>query len=101
MFATPDVNSTVQLLQYENTVLLDGMLGIGILILVWVVLFVRMSGIGSEMIKSSRGFTVASFVTGILSVLLYSMELITDITLIFCLLLAVVSVVVLVSVGKD
>lgn len=101
MFASPAVNSTVQLLQYENTVLLDGMLGIGILILVWVVLFVRMSGIGTEVVKSSRGFTVASFITGVLSVLLYGMELINDAVLIICLLLAVFSVILLTMVGKE
>jgi len=100
MFSTPDINSTVQLLQYENTVLLNGMLGIGILVLVWVVLFVRMSG-GGEGLKASRGFVVASFVTATLSIFLYGMDLIEDYTLIFCLLLIVVSIILLAIRGKD
>ena len=100
MFPTPDVNSTVQLLQYENTVLLNGILGIGILILVWVVLFVRMSG-GGDGLKANRGFVVASFVTATLSILLYGMDLIIDYTLVICLLLAVISVILLAIRGKD
>lgn len=96
MFATPDVNSTVQLLQYENTVLLDGMLGIGILILVFTVLVIRMSAI-----KSKYGFAVASFVTGVLSVLFYGIGIITDYTLVICIILAVISVIFIVTTDRD
>lgn len=96
MFPTPGVNSTVQLLQYENTVLLNGMLGIGILILVFTVLVVRMSAV-----KSKFSFSVSAFVVGVLSVLLYGLELINDYTLVICVVLAVISVIFLITADRD
>jgi len=96
MYSIPDVNSTVQLLQYENTVLLNGMLGIGILILVFTVLVVRMSAV-----KSKFSFAVSGFVTGVLSVLLYGVELINDYTLVICVVIAVISVIFLITADRD
>jgi hypothetical protein len=90
MYPTPDVNSTTQLLQYVNTDLVAGSLGIGILILIWVVMVVRLS------IKQTHmAIATASFFTSICSILLWAIGIISDYTLFICLAIALISAIAL------
>lgn len=90
MFTPPDANNTVQLLQYVNTTLVHSMLGIGLLLLLWVILFVRMN-----VVRSKMAFASASFFTGIASIMFWGLGILNDYFLIFFLAMAIISAIVL------
>jgi hypothetical protein len=86
MYSIPSVNSTVQLLQYENVNLVQGSLGIGIMLALFVILMVRLTSS-----KGHLAFVTALFYTTLSSILWWGMGLLSDYALMFCLILFLAS----------
>jgi hypothetical protein len=73
MFPTPDVNTTVQFVQYVNNDLVNGFLGVGILFLLFIILLVR-----GNVTSSNEAFAGATFFTSLAAILLWSIGILSE-----------------------
>ena len=97
MYPTPEsINTTTQLLVYVNDDLLNGYLGVGILLLIWMIIFTRLL-----VSRSQFAFASASFFTGLVSVLLWAIGILDDYFLLVTLAITVMSAIFLISKGRS
>lgn len=89
-YTTPTgLNSTNDLLVYVNNELLQGVLGIGIILLVWILIFINVQRSSTV----DKAFTVASFVNAILAVFFWTMGIVTDFILILMIVMTIAGVI--------
>lgn len=96
MFPTPQVNTTVQFMQYVNNDLVRGYLGVGILILLFTILLVR----GNAM-KSRNALVSSTFFTSIAGILMWGIGLLSDTLLYATIFLSIASAIFLISMRKE
>ena len=92
-FPYPAFNDTLQVFQYVNRDLMEGYLGIGVLISLWIILFVRLKVYHNN----PKAFAGSSFFLALVGILLWAVGLVNDLGLIVVIMMAVVAGVMLKS----